>query len=218
MNTKITGIILTGFVALLLGGYFSVFGPGLPVSRNEHDPNIEGFLWPKQKILTEFELVDHNNQPYRLERLKDKWRFVFFGYTNCPDICPTTMRTIRKIRKRIIDQVPDRREEIGFVFISVDGERDTPRHLNTYLNFFGDYFEGATGNKQQINKLTSQLGIPYSIDEHALGETDYRVGHSGAIFLISPQGSLASIYQPPLSPEDISDRFLSILEFMETKS
>ena len=216
MNKK-TGTILLGGMALMLGGYLSLFGFNLPVGPPEKPAaQIESFFWPHQKQLSAFELVDHNGEPYTDQHLKGRWQFLFFGYTHCPDICPITLNTMRQSKEKILVMRPDVENRMDFVFISVDGERDTPQHLKTYLQFFGGHFKGATGNDSQIDSLTGQLGVPYAIDDHEPGGQDYLVSHTGAIFLISPQGTLASIYQPPLSADQISGRFLDILAFMDT--
>ncbi|NKB78192.1 MAG: hypothetical protein GKR96_14450 [Gammaproteobacteria bacterium] len=213
MQSKI-GVILLSATALIVGLYLSIFGLQLPTSNQIEATQIESFFWPKQKQVVEFEMINQDNEPFNLSTLTGKWNFLFFGYTHCPDICPITMQTLRQARSIIIEQAPSLEQETQFIFVSVDGERDTPSHMKTYLDFFGGSFIGATGNTDQINSLTSQLGIPYSINPHEPGDTNYLVEHSGAILLISPQGMLASIYQPPLEPELIASRFDQIIQFM----
>ena len=75
-------------------------------------------------------------------------------------------------------------------------------------------FEGATGNKSQVDSLTGHLGVPYSIDLHDPGDTEYLVGHSGAVYLISPEATLAAIYQPPHTAQMLTERLEQIKSFM----
>ncbi|NKB64726.1 MAG: SCO family protein [Gammaproteobacteria bacterium] len=214
MQSK-SGVIWISITALVAGINLSFFGFQLPISKQIDATEIESFFWPKQKKLTGFEMVNQYNEPFTLPNLTDKWSFLFFGYTHCPDICPITMQTLRQTRSIILENTPSLEAHTQFIFVSVDPERDTPEHMKIYLGFFGDAFLGATGNKQQIESLTTQLGIPYSIAPHEPGDKNYLVEHSGSILLISPQGMLASIYQPPLDPKAMADRFDQIIQFME---
>lgn len=214
LNLKVISI---GILALLVGLYFQLFGFNL-ISLKNHDqthsaPDIKGFLWPNQKTISGFSMIDHNGQQVTEEQLAGNWSFVFFGYTHCPDICPITMNTMRQTRDLLHDHPHGKR--VQYVFTSVDGERDTPQHLNGYIRFFGENFLGLTGNKSQIDAFTSQIGVPYTIDDHEPGES-YLVGHSGAIFLISPENKLAAVLQPPHEAKDLAKRFEQILAFLKS--
>lgn len=211
-------LILLGCVALLAGIYLQMFGFNLPIRPAERPPDIEDFYWPKQKALSGFEMVGTDGQPFGIENLDSRWSFVFFGYTHCPDICPITMNTLRQVRDGIKADGGVDMDSVNFVFVSVDGKRDTPEHLNRYIRHYGDRFMAATGNKNQVDSLTGQIGVPYSIDEHEPGDTDYLVAHSGSVFLISPGNTLASIYRPPQNAADMVSRFMRILEFYEKRS
>ena len=128
------------------------------------------------------------------------------------------MNTMRQVRETLAHQSEKDFSSVKFNFISVDGERDTPEIIDAYVNYFGEGFQGATGNKAQVDSLVGQLGIPYSIDEHEPGNTTYLVGHSAAIFLLSPEGTLAAIFQAPHTATEISDKFIRIESFTQTNS
>jgi protein SCO1/2 len=212
-------IVLIGVVALLAGVYLQLFGFNAPLKyTTSKPPDIEGFFWPEQKALADFELVGHDSKPFRRSDLAEKWNFLFFGYTHCPDICPVTMNILRQVRDIVSTSKKIDPALVNFIFISVDGERDTPVKVKEYVNYFGQNFAGATGNKAQVDSLTTQLGIPYSIDEHQPGDTTYLVGHSGAILLISPQQTLSSIFQMPFTADQIASRFTQIYTFMASQS
>ena len=206
-------VAVLSVLALGVGLYFSI--ADFNASKVRLSPEkIEGFFWPNQKKLEPFAMVDSNGSPFTLAQLKGKWSFLFFGYTHCPDICPMTMQIMRQSRMELVKSNPDFASKINMTFVSVDGERDTPEHLKNYLSFFGGGFTGATGSEAQLQTLTGQMGVPYSIEPHQPEEKNYLVEHSGAVFLISPEGMLASIYQPPITSELIVNRFLQIDQFM----
>ncbi len=207
-------IVLATVSALLIGLYLQLFGFNPPLVKVEPAaPSIEGFLWPDQLRLQAFDLVDHETRTFDRARFSDHWNFVFFGYTHCPDICPVTMNLLRQAREKILRAGEPDMDQPAFIFISVDGQRDTPDHLRAYIEFFGEGFTAASGTTEQIESLTTQLGVPWIIEEHEEGE-DYLVGHSGAIFLISPEATVASIWQPPHDAGEIAGRFMQIREFL----
>ncbi len=224
-------------VALVLGLYLQLFGLNLPIRQAVHvgstdgGSEIEGLLFPRQKDLREFQMIDSHHNSYGLSDLEGSWSFLFFGYTHCPDICPITMNSLRQVQDFLAKDVTENPTEnpaenpvenptensprkTQFLFVSVDGERDTPPHLEQYIQYFGDGFTALTGNKKQVDSLTNQLGVPYEIEKHDTGE-DYLVAHSGAIFLISPQTKLTAIYQPPHNPEEMAQRFRDIINFID---
>ncbi len=208
-------ILLAGVGALLIGLYLQLFGFNPPLVKVEPTASpVKGFFWPDQLQLHPFDLVDHENRKFDQTRLSDHWSFVFFGYTHCPDICPITMNVLRQVRGKLLRDTGPDLDQVAFVFVSVDGERDTPDQLRDYIGFFGEGFTAASGTKAQIESLTTQLGVPWSIDEHAEDQQDYLVGHGGAVFLISPQATVASIWQPPHTADEIAGRFMQIQEFL----
>lgn len=212
-------VALISFVALLIGLYLQLFGINLPLKHIETEQSeIEGFFWPKQKTMVDFELLDQNKLEFSLDRLKNKWSMLFFGYTHCPDICPITMNTLRGVRNKLKVEQEAISENTNYIFVSVDGERDTTDILKSYIEFFGQSFVGLAGNKAQVDSLASQLGVPYTIDDHEPGNSEYFVSHSGSIFLISPDGNLASIFHAPHSVDGITERFKKILRFFDSQS
>ena len=212
-------LILLCFIALLTGLYLQLFGFNLPIkSERTPSPDIENFLWPDERPLEHFELVNQDNERFNQTDLLGKWSFLFFGYTHCPDICPITMHTLRQVSGQLRSSGKTDPDQFNFVFVSVDGERDTPDHLKRYVGFFDPDFVGITGNREQVDSLASQLSVPYSIEEHPAGAREYLVNHSGAIFLVSPQGRLATLFQAPHDPGRITERFFAIEAFTGQQS
>jgi protein SCO1/2 len=170
-------------------------------------------LLPSAKPTADFHLSDQRGQPFTLANLKDRWTLAFFGYTHCPDVCPTTMAVLAQVMK-ILQQDRDPAELPQVVFFSVDPQRDTPQQLARYVPYFDDRFVGVTGAEQQIAQLTGQLGILYArVDDG--GADDYLVDHSAAIVLFDPAGRFHALFNVPHTPALIAADFLAIKSYYE---
>jgi len=155
--------------------------------------------------LRPFTLTDHKGQVFDLESLKGKWTFIFFGYTHCPDVCPTTLDILRRFYEHIEKQ-PGGTADVQIVFLSVDPKRDSISRLAKYITHFQKDFIGVTGKKDQIDNLSQQVGAMYKIQAKA-GEKNYPVSHTSALFLMDPQARHYAIFSPPHDVEAISKRF-----------
>jgi protein SCO1/2 len=142
---------------------------------------------------------------FDLANLKGKWSFIFFGFTHCPDICPTTLAVLARARDNIAKSMVGA-ENIQFVFISVDPNRDTARKLRQYVDYFDSSFIGVTGDNAQIGNLAGQLGATYQV-AIAPGMENYPVTHTTAVFLVDPRARYYAVYTPPHDAEAISKRF-----------
>jgi protein SCO1/2 len=156
-------------------------------------------LGDKARVLPEFELIDHNKQILGKDRLKGKWSLMLFGYTSCPDVCPTTLNTINHMVKAIDD--PDVREAVRVYFVSVDPQRDKPDLLATYMNYFNSDFTGATADIEKLRILTSALGISHKIKKKSEDDLSYAVSHSGYIVLIDPDVKFTGLFFT--APDDV---------------
>ena len=196
-------LIIFLFWVLLLAAVFYWMLPG-----KVNPPELQGVLRPEPRPLHTFELTDQHQQPFTLERLKNKWSFVFFGYTYCPDICPTTLSTLTGVVKQLQTD-PQGLSNIQVVFVSVDPRRDTPEVLESYLKYFNESFQGVTGTQQAIDSLTRQFGAGYMLEpESSPGE--YLVNHTSSIFLVDPHGQLLASFPPPHDPDTIVEQFRQI--------
>lgn len=167
-------------------------------------------LFPEPKPLTAFALTDHKNRVFDLASLKGKWSFLFFGFTHCPDVCPTTLAVLDRARDNIAKNTVGA-EDIQFVFISVDPNRDTASKLRQYVDYFDTTFLGVTGNDAQIGNLAGQLGAAYQVAIKP-GMENYPVYHSAAVFLLDPRARYHAVFTPPLDAEAISRRFKVVRE------
>ena len=158
---------------------------------------FEAVYWfgDQARDIPDFKLVDHTNARFDHSRLSGKWHLMFFGYTQCPDICPVTLQVLSETLKAIED--PRLRNALKVVFVSVDPERDTPELLKTYVEYFDPDFIGASGPVAEIDRLSKALGIGYAIDKNDENQADYNVSHSGAIVLLNPEAKLTGVFMAP---------------------
>ncbi len=167
-------------------------------------------LFPEPKLLTAFALTDHKNRVFDLASLKGKWSFIFFGFTHCPDVCPTTLAVLARARGNIAKSTVGA-DDIQFVFISVDPNRDNAGKLRQYVGYFDTTFLGVTGDNAQIGNLAGQLGAAYQVTITP-GMENYPVYHSAAVFLLDPRARYHAVFTPPHDAEAISRRFKVVRE------
>lgn len=147
---------------------------------NKIDNSYTSFLiYPKKNQLSSFVLTDQFGNAFNQENFEGSWNLIFMGYTNCPDVCPNTLNQLNQLYTAFSEPL---QQKIRIVFIAVDPERDTPKHLSQYLSFFNDEFIGITGDKKQLDGLVRNLGGIYSINKDE-GEF-YTVDHSARIFIV----------------------------------
>lgn len=174
---------------------------------------LEAGTWfgEQARALPEFELLDHNGNTLRRADLKGKWSLIFFGYTHCPDICPTSLQTLADMMKAIDD--PEVAEALRVYFVSVDPERDTPEILASYVTYFNPDFIGATAGMDKLRLLTRPLGIAHEFRNKTEGNPVYDVDHSGSIVLINPSAELAGLFGAPQDSQTLARDMTRIVEF-----
>jgi len=192
---------------LLAAVLLSACGPPEP------PPLKQGTLLPSAKGVSDFQLTGHDGKPFSHDDLRGKWSFAFFGYTHCPDVCPTSLTMLAQVMKRLekndtLDALPQ------VIFVSVDPERDTPELLEKYVPYFHPDFIGVTGGPQQLLTLTRQLGILYG-KSPGDSEDNYLVDHSAAIILFDPDGNFRAVFGAPHDPDLIAQDFMDIKTYYE---
>lgn len=177
----------------LLTAYFLY----LKNKRHEKIERDKSRSYGKAAIGGSFELVDTEGKTRSSDEFLGKWLLIYFGFTNCPDVCPEELEklstVVANIKKQNVDIVP--------LFISVDPERDTPENVGKYLKEFSDHFIGLTGTKEQVEKATRAYRIYYSVGPKDK-DNDYIVDHTIISYLVSPTGELVDYFgQTKLAPE-----------------
>lgn len=206
-------VVVLVLAVVLAGSAFLAWKPGLDRFLTRTPNDIEDYLFWQAKKLKPFQLMSADNKNFGLDDLKGKWSFVFFGYTNCPDVCPATLGILGIAFKILEKYSPDIFPEIQGIFVSVDPRRDTPESLKEYVSYFDAGFIGVTGSTGQIDGLTHQMGALYSIDNEEPGDSSYEVIHNSTIFLVDPEGRLYGRFSPPQTPEGIARTFKKIRSF-----
>ena len=155
------------------------------------------------KITDPFKLTFSDNSDFDLASLKGKFTLIYFGFAQCPDICPATLL---KIKDSIDSLTVADLDKIQFIFISIDPERDSASDLNNFIKQFGNNIKAASGEKVELDKLASSLKVYYakSLDKFANMDNDYYVDHSSFIYLLNPDAELISQFTPNASSADIT--------------
>jgi protein SCO1/2 len=194
-NKSVMLILLMGVAAA--GAWLLGYSPLL----QQTEPRFAMRL-PQTTRLPEFQLLNHNGDVLTNDWFNDRWTLVFFGFTNCPDICPATLQLLSAARRQMAAadseaMLPD------ILLISVDPERDTVDLLQQYVSHFGEGVSGATGTIAELNKLTRTLGV-YFEKQPAASETelqDYNVAHSAHVIVIDQRGNYYAVFSAPHSIE-----------------
>jgi protein SCO1/2 len=173
--------IAVGLAAV--GGIFLALNPPAPITERSQQLPLDTLGGP-------FTLVGSDGQPFSSSRLAGKPAAVFFGFTNCPDVCPTTLARLAQLRK----QLGKGDEGFSIVFISVDPERDRPEDVGRYARLFDTPIVGLTGNPAQIERVKNQFGV-FSQKVPTPGG-GYSVDHTATVFLLDRNGKFVATLAP----------------------
>ena len=198
IDTLVLGVAIAAGLALAL--------------RNAGEPAapLAATVLPAGNDLPDFSLLDHDGKPVDRTVFVGQWDVVFFGFTNCPDICPATMTVLGQAKRELAAQGQQPLPRI--VLVSVDPERDTPEAMARYIAYFGDGNLGLTGELDELSKLTDALGIFFQKagDE----EGAYGVDHSTVVLAIDPKGRLKALFT---APHDVANLVHDLPIIMEDK-
>jgi len=156
------------------------------------EPRIATVL-PATMSLPEFSLLDQSGQAVTADTFRGQWDLVFFGFTNCPDVCPLTLQVLASARNELAASAQQTLPRI--VLVSVDPERDTPELLQAYVDSFGDDILGVTGELTELRKLTKSLGIYFA--KAFADDGNYSMDHSAVVLVLNPDGALQALFSTP---------------------
>ena len=188
-NTANFRIAVVAAVAIFLG---------LP---SKAAPNgLEGLRVVPPKPITSSLLVDHNGHTREFPAQDKRWKLVFFGYTRCPDVCPTTMFTVRQALNKLGDDA----KKLDIAFVSIDGQRDKPDELRRFVSYYGEEVTGFTGDLKNIKSIEGQFGVT---TRKFQGKTAlaYTLQHSIFLYLIDPNNKLRVMYSGATLPSILSE-------------
>lgn len=201
------------FLSIALFCIVAVAGAAASLLWRHAPANIDlatGTLLTPSRELKDFSLIDQRGQAFGPANLRGHWSLMFFGYTNCPDFCPTTLATLAAMEKRLRAANASVLPQV--IFVSVDARRDTPAQLAKYVPYFDPGFIGLTAADQpSIEAVAKNLGVAVVI-QPAAADGNYSVDHSGAIFVLGPDGRIAAILTGPFSAAALQGDFQRIVD------
>lgn len=146
-------------------------------------PALQSILWPSPRPVAKFQLTTQHGQPFANAQLSGHWSLLYFGYLQCPDVCPTTLQSLRGLQN-LLGETGD--SSTRFVFVSVDPANDTPERIGSYLSFFGENLTGLSGSPSDLAALAGSLGVMYAENIDASGSRS--MDHTTSIIVVDPQG------------------------------
>ncbi len=186
----------------------------LAPSRVEPPATERATVLPQPRPLPALDLIDQDGRPLAADFFGGGWTLVFFGFTQCPDICPTTLATLAQAVRQLQDLPESERPRV--LLVSVDPERDTPERLAPYVRFFDPSFLAATGSPAAIAEAATAFGIPYAKVE--LPDGGYTMDHGSGIFVVGPEGGVDAFLSAPHDAGIIARDFRSIVGWAEHRS
>jgi protein SCO1 len=165
---------------------------------------VSGFELPIPRPVQPFSLRTHTGMPFGEKDLRARWSFLFFGFTHCPDVCPTTLVELHQIRLAI-----DAGREVvpsALLFVTIDPVRDTEPLLKEYVDRFGTGITGLRGSGSATKQFADQFRVRYEIAAGGkASKSDYLFDHTASVSLIGPDGRLYAIYTLPLRTSAVAD-------------
>jgi len=161
---------------------------------------------PAPRELADVSFVDETGQAMSLSDLEGGFSLLFFGFTNCPDVCPLTLQVLATAKAEIVARAPNLAPRV--VFVSVDPNRDTPERIATYLDNFDSDFLGVTAPDDALAPLLAALGV--AVEKHEHGGSNYNVVHNSAIYLLDPNADWIAVTTAPHDPKIIASDFLKV--------
>jgi protein SCO1/2 len=207
-NIRNTVFACVAFVAIVLGAFaYSLLREPL---LDEAALREQGtYVLPAPREVAPFSLVDDRGQAFDNQRLRGRWTLLYFGFTSCPDICPTTLSAVARAEQLLKESdYDDLLARLQVVLVTVDPERDTDAVLHRYVTAFSPDFVGVTGAPDALAALATQLNAAYM----KVPGTDggYVIDHTGNLILIDPDGRYYAFMKLPHEPERIARAYASI--------
>ena len=196
------------FILLILfsiTGLFTYF-QSLPSLLEKKPSLITGKILVRPMEIDNFELIDQNNQVFNKKSLEGGWTVLFFGYTNCPDVCPTTIYKLAEIKNGIKEDLPS--ANFNTVLVTLDPDRDSTERLHEYIGYFDETMLGVTGTYENIQSFTSSLSVFY---QRINKEEGYDFNHTASIFVFNKDGSLFATMSPANTVGELESDFFTIL-------
>ena len=204
-NIKLTVLGLVILIAIVVAGFVNKITQPRVMTDSELKIN-SAYMFETPRALPPFALIDHNAQVFDKARLEGRWTMVFFGFTFCPDICPTTMAQLAQLMEKL-DGLPEADTQV--VLVSVDPARDTPEQLASYVPYFDPDFVGVTGEFMDIHRFATALNTPFR-KVPGQDPENYLIDHSANVVLINPYGDYHGFFKAPLDLAKLKVTYRSV--------
>ena len=198
-------VIFLLLILFSVTGIFTYF-QSLPSLLEKKPSLITGKILVRPMEIDNFELIDQNNEVFNKKSLEGGWTVLFFGYTNCPDVCPTTIYKLAEIKNGIKEDLPS--ANFNTVLVTLDPDRDSSERLDEYIGYFDETMLGVTGPYENIQSFTSSLSVFY---QRINKEEGYDFNHTASIFVFDKDGSLFATMSPANTVEELESDFFTIL-------
>jgi protein SCO1 len=193
-------------IAVVMAGILIVAAGGLFAYALQENPKGAAGTLLGASIGGPFHLVDQNGKPFSDADLKGKWHLVFFGYTHCPDVCPTTLNDLSLALDKLGKPT---RDNVEIVFISVDPERDTPAVLKSYVQSFDAPIAALTGSNDAVAQAAKAYHVYY--EKHPRADGGYDMDHSAVVYVMDPLGRFTATFTPDATADAMATRLQKLL-------
>lgn len=214
-NKLVTFIVVDMIIIVALIVYFGMIRPQ---QQKTEKLSIDGTYLPVPTEIKDFQLTDNHGNNFSKKNLMGKWTMMFFGFTNCGMVCPTTMDALNKMYQLLgkdlsATQMPQ------IVLISVDPDRDTIERMNDYVISFNPHFIGARAEINETIALEKQLHIVAAkLQVDGQGKNQYTINHSAEILLINPDAKVQAYFSYPHEPQKMANDYKLILDHDKARS
>lgn len=204
-------IAIVAVISIATG--FLLYQKSYNLAQPEHS-----LFYQTPRTIKPFAMVDHQGAKFANEQFIGKWSWVFFGYTSCPDVCPTTLQELNFV----YDELKAINNNAQVLLVSVDPLRDTVDKLSQYIAYFNPEFKALTADHSVLFPFARNLGLMYAISDEKRDD-NYLVDHSASIVLINPEGKISAIFKPEhelgqlpiISGENLVSDFAKIVKLSE---
>jgi protein SCO1/2 len=190
-------ILVVGLVVLVAAMFMVPRAPG---------PMSAATVLTESRALPAVDLIDAHGSRLGLDAFRGRFTLLYFGFTQCPDVCPLTLKALADARAQLAARAPQAVPQV--VFVSVDPGRDTPAAIADYLGHFDASFVGATGSDAQLAPLVAALGV--TVEKHHHGDDHYTVTHNDTIYVIGPDAELVAIASGPHDPATLASDYIRV--------
>jgi protein SCO1/2 len=206
--SRTVGLCLA-FVALVIGMFF-YSKTREPVLSDAELRDLGVILLPRPRDLAPFELQNAAGGSFDKAMLEGRWSFIFFGFTHCPDVCPTALSVMAIAERAITENGMDESAPFQGVLVSVDPERDDVGTLSRYVSGFSPRFLAVRGEREALATFATQVNVAFAQVPDPSGASAYQVDHTGNIVIINPRGHYHGFIRVPHKAETISATYRSL--------